>query len=331
MTTEPSNPGMGDLGFRELAMRKDDQHSIDKGDGDVTFDVMRPRPTAANVRMREIVAKDFAAIAKLLAYGFARSTSQDWMDIFDKLSRHPTPATLPKYGYLIVNDEAVVGVILVISSIAQTDGAMSLRSNLSSWYVLPPFRGYAPLLLSRLLKNQDVTYVNVSPAPHTLPILAAQGFVPLSSGQFLVPVNPFARLGKAKIRCIAPDDDEIPGLQPFERDLLLAHARYGCISVSCQTPDGVYPFVFRPRLIKRRIPSAQLIYCRDVGDLARLFGPVGRSLGRKGRLIVWIDSDRPIAGLRGFHVTGVNPKYYRGPARPRIGDLAYTEAAMFGI
>jgi hypothetical protein len=292
---------------------------------------MRPRQTAANVRMREIAAEDFAAIAGLLAHGFARSTSQDWMDIFDKLSRHPNPATLAKYGYLIENDDAVVGVILVISSITQTDGAMSLRSNLSSWYVLPPFRGYAPLLLSRLLKNPDVTYVNVSPAPHTLPILAAQGFVPLSSGQYLVPINPFARPGKAKIRRVAPDDNEIPGLDPFERDLLLSHARYGCISVSCQTPDGAYPFVFRPRLIKRRIPSAQLIYCREVGDVARLFGPVSRSLGRSGRLIVWIDSDRPIAGLRGFHVTGVNPKYYRGPTRPRVGDLAYTEAAMFGI
>jgi len=312
-------------------MRKDDQRRTYKGEGDVTLDAMRLRPAASNVRMREIATGDFAAIAELLASGFTRSTPQDWMDIFDKLSRHPTPVTLPKYGYLIVSDDAVVGVILVISSVAKTDGAMSLRSNLSSWYVLPPFRGYAPLLLSRLLKNPEVTYVNVSPAPHTLPILAAQGFVPLSSGQFLVPINPFARSGNAKINQIRPDDDEIAGLDPFERDLLLAHARYGCISLSCQTPDGAHPFVFRPRLIKRRIPSAQLIYCRHVSDLARLFGPVSRSLGRRGRLIVWIDADRPVEGLHGFHVTGANPKYYRGPARPRLGDLAYTEAAMFGI
>jgi hypothetical protein len=181
------------------------------------------------------------------------------------------------------------------------------------------------------VKNPDVTYINVSPAPHTLPILAAQGFVPLSSGKFIVPVNPFARWGNAKVQLIKPDDSEIPGLDQFERDLLLAHAQYGCISVSCQTTDGAYPFVFRPRLIKRRIPSAQLIYCRDIADLVRLFGPVGRSLGRRGRFMVWIDSDRPIEGLRGLHVTGVNPKYYKGPARPRVGDLAYTEAAMFGI
>jgi hypothetical protein len=312
-------------------MGKDDEHRIGKAEGGVTREVMRPRPMAGNVRKREIVAEDLGAIAKLLAHGFTRSTPLDWMGILEKLSRHPTPVTLPRYGYLIESGRAVVGVILVISSVVQTDGAMSLRSNLSSWYVLPPFRGYAPLLLSRLLKNPDVTYVNVSPAPHTLPIILAQGFVPLSSGKFFVPINPFARLGNAKVQLIKPDDSEIPGLDQFERDLLLAHARYGCISVSCQTPDGAYPFVFRPRLIKRRIPSAQLIYCRDIADLARLFGPVGRSLGRRGRFMVSVDSDRPIEGLRGLHVMGVNPKYYRGPARPRVGDLAYTESAMFGI
>src|SRR5262249_59202374 len=206
-------------------MRKDDQRRTYQGEGDVTLDAMRLRPTASNVRMREIATGDFAAIAKLLASGFTRSTPQDWMDIFDKLSRHPTPVTLPKYGYLIVSDDAVVGVILVISSVGKTYGAMSLRSNVSSWYVLPPFRGYAPLLLSRLLKNPDVTYVNVSPAPHTLPILAAQGFVPLFSGKFFVPINPFARSGNAKVQLIKPDDSEIPGHDQFERDLLLAHAR----------------------------------------------------------------------------------------------------------
>jgi hypothetical protein len=47
--------------------------------------------------------------------------------------------------------------------------------------------------------------------------------------------------------------------------------------------------------------------------------------------MVSVGTDRPIEGLRGLHVMGLNPKYYRGPARPRVGDLAYTEAAMFGI
>jgi hypothetical protein len=33
----------------------------------------------------------------------------------------------------------------------------------------------------------------------------------------------------------------------------------------------------------------------------------------------------------GKYFDGVAPKYFKGPTRPRLGDLAYTEAAMFGM
>ena len=58
-------------------------------------------------------------------------------------------------------------------------GAAVPRCNLSSWYVEPSFRAYAPLLVSQALRHKHVTYLNVSPAPHTLPIIEAQGFRPL--------------------------------------------------------------------------------------------------------------------------------------------------------
>ena len=35
--------------------------------------------------------------------------------------------------------------------------------------------------------------------------------------------------------------------------------------------------------------------------------------------------------LVGRYFEGVTPKYFRGPEQPRLGDLAYTEAVMFGL
>jgi hypothetical protein len=35
--------------------------------------------------------------------------------------------------------------------------------------------------------------------------------------------------------------------------------------------------------------------------------------------------------LVGKYFGGKMPRYFRGPNRPRLGDLAYTEAAMFGV
>jgi hypothetical protein len=45
---------------------------------------------------------------------------------------------------------------------------------------------------------------------------------------------------------------------------------------------------------------------------------------------VIIDSNGPIPGLVGKYVGDKLPKYFKGPDRPGFGDLAYTEAVMFG-
>jgi hypothetical protein len=89
--------------------------------------------------------------------------------------------------------------------------------------------------------------------------------------------------------------------------------------------------VFRPRLVRGFIPCAQLIYCRDVSNLVRFAGPVGRALARHGRPLMLIDANGPIPGLFGWFSRGRMPKYFKGPQRPRLGDLAYTEYAVLGV
>jgi hypothetical protein len=118
---------------------------------------------------------------------------------------------------------------------------------------------------------------------------------------------------------------------PFERDLLAAHAGYGCIGFWCVTRERAHPFVFRPRIVKRVVPCAQLIYCADVADVVRFAGPVGRFLALRGRPFVVIDANGPIEGLLGRYVDGTMPKFFRGPVEPRLGDLAFTETALFGM
>jgi hypothetical protein len=44
-----------------------------------------------------------------------------------------------------------------------------------------------------------------------------------------------------------------------------------------------------------------------------------------------IDSNGPISGLVGKYLKNYMPKYFKGPVAPHLGDLAYTEVAMFGV
>ena len=79
------------------------------------------------------------------------------------------------------------------------------------------------------------------------------------------------------------------------------------------------------------MPCAQLIYCREVADIARFAGLIGRHLLMQGCPLVVIDAKGRVPGLVGRYVAGLMPKYFKGGQPPRLGDLADTEAAMFGM
>jgi hypothetical protein len=73
----------------------------------------------------------------------------------------------------------------------------------------------------------------------------------------------------------------------------------------------------------------ELIYYRDIEDLVRFAGPLGRFLVARGKLVIAIDANGPIAGLPGRYFEGKWPRFFKGPAPPRLGDISYTQAAMF--
>jgi hypothetical protein len=187
------------------------------------------------------------------------------------------------------------------------------------------------MLVSQALRHKNVTYLNVSSAPHTRPIIEAQGFLRYCDGIFIAVPMLNGLLGGPKVEVFEAPRTPEAGFDPGDQEILLQHAALGCISLWCATSERAYPFVFRPRVVRGGIPCAQLIYCRDVADLVRVAGPIGRLLARHGRPFVIIDANAPIPGLLGWYSRGNMPKYFKGPQRPRLGDLAYTEHAVLGV
>jgi hypothetical protein len=285
----------------------------------------------AAIRCRQIDESDVPAVAGLLRRGFPNRNRQFWQRALDELTRREPPPGLPKYGYLLETDGVPVGVILVICSTMRVNGTSAPRCNLSSWYVEPAFRTYAPLLVSQALRHKEVTYLNVSAAPHTWPIIEAQGFSRYSDGIFIALPALNRVHGGERIEVLDARTHTPAGADPFEQQILRQHAEHGCISLWCVSGGRAFPFVFRPRWVKGVIPCAQLIYCRDIADFARFAGPLGRRLAWHGRPIVIVDANAAIAGLIGIFRRGSKPKYFKGPQRPRLGDLAYTEYAILGV
>ena len=283
----------------------------------------------SDVRCRQIAESDLDGITDLLVRGFPYSRTS-WASAFERLSRHTPPPGFPRYGYLLQSGGKPVGVILMIFSSIITNGEAKIRCSVSNWYVEPAFRSYAALLSSYALKRRHVTYFVITPAPHVLAILEAQGYSRYCSGRFAAVPALSAPSGGVRIEVVRPGLQPDEGLSAHEAELLLTHASYGCISVVCHKGGQSYPFVFATRRKYRVVPFASLIYCRELEDVIQFAGNLGRFLARRGFPLLTIDSNDAIDGLVGKYSDNY-PKYYKGLDQPRIGDLAYSKRVFFGI
>jgi hypothetical protein len=288
----------------------------------------------ARPRFREIKEIDVDAVADLLTRGFVHRSRDYWTLGLRRQGARSLPAGAPRYGYLMESEGKPVGCLLLIYSTEMIDGVSTTCCNVSSWYVDPEFRNYAALFASMAQKRRDVTYFNVTPAAPTWPILEAQGFQAYCRGlYFSLPALSRSESGM-RVEAVAPDAASVAGLSDEELAMLRRHAGYGCVSLVCRTAQEAIPFIFFS-LRKRRgiipLPALQLGFCRGISDFVRCAGAIGRYLLWHGKPIIILDANGPTAGLAGVYSEARGRKYFKGPRQPRLGDLADTELAIFGM
>jgi hypothetical protein len=280
------------------------------------------------IRTREIATTDLPAASEFFSKHLG-APAGNYLHILNLLTEHDTPAGFPKYGYLLEVDGAIAGGIILIFSALQGTEGKPVRCQLTAWCVEPQYRSYSTLFIAKALKHKDVTYLNLSARPAAVPVVKAQGFARYSDGQFLaIPVLNLISARRPEGKVMSAGCNPPAPYEDYERKLLQRHEKYGCICFWFVTPERAYPFVFQPRLFKRVIPGVQLIYCRDISDLARFAGPIGLHLALRGRLAVSIDSSGAVRGLAGKYFPGIAPRWFKGPS-PRLGDLAYTLPGFF--
>jgi hypothetical protein len=289
---------------------------------------------AQKLRCREIADTDLDAVAELLTRGFAGRSREYWLQGLHRQAARQVPQGYPRFGYMLDHGGMPVGVLLLLYSARGIEVEVEIQCNLSSWYVEPAFRNYAPLLTKIAQRHNEVTYLNISPATWTWPIIETQGFASYCSGLFFsVPVLSRAARGMT-VETVAPDTQSIEGLSDIEVELLTRHARYGCLSLVCRTRDrGAVPFILLPMRIRRgwiAPPAMQLVYCRDIAEYVQCAGAIGRALIWHGKISVILDANGPVPGLTGFYSSARGRKYFKGPHAPRLADLTDTELVLYG-
>jgi hypothetical protein len=284
--------------------------------------------SSPRIRCRQIEDVDTDAIAHLLTKSGFSGSKEYWLGCLHRLAEHPTPAGYPKYGFLLEVNGMAVGVLLLITT--STPDREAVRCNVSSWFVWPAFSAYAPLLVKCALSCNEVTYFNISPLPHTFKSLIAQGYILYCDGRYVA--IPVVGRGRTKGRAKEADASVRPGtdLSHYEVKLLTDHAAYGCLSIVVTVAGNRYPFVFQVGRKFHIIRFAYLIYCRDLQNFLELAKPIARFLAKRAIFLVMIDANGPIDGLIGRYRKS-RPKYFKGPSRPQLGDVAYSERVLFNI
>ncbi|SDT20647.1 acyl-CoA acyltransferase [Bradyrhizobium canariense] len=286
------------------------------------------------IRCREIAETDIDTVAELLTRGFVGRSREYWTQGLRRQAAREVPKGYPRFGYMLDHGGLPVGVLLLLYTTRTDNVETTIYCNLSSWYVEPAFRNYAPLLTKIAQKYKEVTYINISPATWTWPIIETQGFNSYCSGLFFsIPALSLVRPGMT-IETISPDATAIEGLAASDVELLTRHARYGCLSLVCRTAGGdALPFILQPVRIRKgwiAPPAMQLIYCRDIAEYVQCAGAIGRLLIPRGKISVILDANGRVPGLVGIYTKWRGRKYFKGPHRPRLADLTDTELVLYG-
>jgi hypothetical protein len=275
--------------------------------------------------IREITDDDLQAVHELLVEGFSLRSEDYWTKGLANLGSLPRVDGFPRYGYVVDADDGPQGLLLTITS---DRGGQGARTHFSSWYVREPYRQFALSLFRHALELKSTTFINPSPADHILPILKAFDFEPYTTGMLMIDLRTAVRGRSSRGAVQRLGSGDFAELPEPERRIAEDHLRMGCDVLRLETDarDGL--LIHRRKWIRRVLPCSQVILA-DPELMIDLAGPVMRAFASRGSLLSLCDvgqTTRPAVGRVFPH--GI--RYFKGAAPPPVGDLSYSELAVFG-
>lgn len=264
-----------------------------------------------------------AAVA-LLTKGFPEKSEAFWSRGLSLVSEHHARLNFGEIGQLLMKGDDAVGVLLTIKSRLPDEGRMVV--NLSSWYVEPSSRWFAPRMLQMASSSQEETFTDLTPSPEACKLNERLGFSTVTDYTLFYPLLPKA-LGPARAR-LRPLADVPPGALPAAmRDMLEDHARFGCMVAVMEADGRHHPLVFLKTMTKR-LPTARLIYCEDRQLAQRHISAIARHLLRKGRLAMTMAASDEERDAGGFAVLKSAPMQVKGVWNPRFINETYSELVL---
>ncbi|CAD0211469.1 hypothetical protein AGRHK599_LOCUS1398 [Rhizobium rhizogenes] len=259
-----------------------------------------------------------------MAKGFPEKSEAFWSRGLALINEHHQRRELGAIGQLLLKGEDAAGVLLTIRNRLPDSGRIVV--NLSSWYVEPSCRWFAPRMLQMASSAEEELFTDLTPSPEACRLNERLGFHTVTDCTLFYPL-PLTALRPAGARLsplAAMPADTLPDAM---RDMLEDHARLGCIVAVMQADGRQHPLVFL-KTTTRKLPSARLIYCEDREIAQRHISAIARHLLGQGRLALTMAALEGERNAGGFAAHKSAPIQVKGVWNPRFINETYSELVL---
>lgn len=254
--------------------------------------------------------------------------AKDWMQAF----RQEWGAPRPNCGFMLRDEDRIVGGIGAIYSRQVIDGRAELLCNITSWCVLEAYRSQSMRLALALTRQPGYHFTNLTPTTVVAGSLQFLKFKPMNNRRTVWPNLPAPIAAGARI---VDEGDEIAQQLTGETARTFSDHRHlpGLRHVLVGTPSAFCHVVYKRSLLKH-LPCAEVIHLSDPVLFLRHHRRLGHYwLTRQGLFTTRVESRfLPTRPPLSREVGGYIPKMFHSDTltEANISNL-YSELVALGL
>lgn len=253
-------------------------------------------------------------------------TDKDIREYCEFLSRHLNPTLLaddfleafsrrwgmdqPNHGFLIRDDDSIVGGIGAIYAVRTVRGKPERFCNITSWCVLQPFRSQSMRLAMALVSQEGFHYTDLTPTELVAKSLQFLKFRPLDASRTVIPNAPGISPG---VQVVTEPKKIHEALPPAAAQVYDDHVSFPWLLHVAVGKPGAFCYVIFKRKMLKGMPSAEVMGVSDGELFLRYHWAFGRHvLLRHGMVTTRVESRLlPRKPVWAKKISGYRPKMYR--------------------
>lgn len=219
---------------------------------------MNDKVIAKQATIIPITLVDTARVAEFL---HQHMNDQFTSDVWQKGISKSWLADTPNYGFMLIHNEQIVGVLCAVYSEQYVSGKLEAFCNPHSWCVLPTFRSRSVDLVLAVIRQQGFHFTMLSPNQEGVVIFQFLKFKPLNN-QVSILLN-FPALNTRSIK-LTEDKQVAQQLLPQQSQKYYAdHLAFPWLKLLVYGVDNQYGFIIFKKQQYKRLGCAMILYISD--------------------------------------------------------------------